>query len=58
MVSESVGVRKAFRTLRALEAANAIVKGLQMSPHCEIGGIRFLAVRIGAGVFLHLLPNI
>jgi hypothetical protein len=55
MVSESVGIREAFRTLGTLEAAYAIVEGLQMSPQCKTGGIRFLAVRIATELFLHLV---
>jgi hypothetical protein len=54
VVSERVGIRKALRTLGTLEAPNAIVEGLQMSPQCEAGSIRFLAVLVSASLFLHL----
>jgi hypothetical protein len=57
MVSESVGVRKAFGTLGTLEAANAIVKGFQMSPQCESGGIHFAAVWVVTALFCHLIAR-
>jgi hypothetical protein len=58
MVSERVRIRKTLRTLRALEAANAVVEGLQVSSQCEAGGIRFRAVWKSAVLFLHLANEI
>jgi hypothetical protein len=58
VVSERVGIRKALRTLGTLEAANAVVEGLQMSPQCELGGIRLLAVRVVTALFFHLMCKV
>ena len=58
VVSERVGIREALRALGTLKAPNAIVKGLQMSPQCEAGSIRFLAVRVGAALLFHLMYKV
>lgn len=54
VVSERVAIREVLRALGTLEVANAIVEGFQMSPQCEAGSIRLLAVGVGAALFLHL----
>jgi hypothetical protein len=58
MVSERVRIRKTLRTLRALEAANAVVEGFHVSSQCEAGGVHFPAIWITATLFLHLAGEI
>lgn len=53
MVSERVGIGEALLTLRTAEAADPVVKGLEMSAQGEAGAIYFLAIGIAAAVLLH-----
>ena len=54
MGSEGMRVGEAFRTLGTGKAPDTVMKGFQMSMHCESGCIRFLAIRVAAAMLLHL----